>query len=72
MRMSTCMLPARLARHMATQSAARPKISHELPDRLVPGPLTAEATLDAWIAFKKMLIPRAPSGELIDPDIGLV
>jgi putative transposase len=49
---------------IAAKSAALPKISKELLDQFVQGPMTAEAIQDASMAFKKALIERALGGEL--------
>jgi putative transposase len=41
-----------------------PKVPKELLDPFVQGPMTAEATQDVSMAFKKALIERALGGEL--------
>jgi hypothetical protein len=48
----------------AAQAAVLPKISPELLDQLVKGPMTAEAIDDASRAFKKALIERALGAEM--------
>ena len=48
----------------AAQAAVLPKIPPELLDRLVEGPMTAEAVDDASRAFKKALIERALGAEM--------
>lgn len=49
---------------IAARSAALPKISNELIDQVVTGPMTAEAVNAASMAFKKALIERAMGAEL--------
>ena len=49
---------------IAARSAALPKISNELIDQFVTGPLTGEAVNAASMAFKKALIERAMGAEL--------
>jgi len=49
---------------IAARSAALPKISNELIDQFVTGPMTAEAVNAASMAFKKALIERAMGAEL--------
>ena len=49
---------------IAAKSAALPKISKELLDQFVQGPMTADAIQDVSMAFKKALVERALSGEL--------
>jgi transposase-like protein len=46
------------------QAAVLPKISPELLDQLVKGPMTAESIDDASRAFKKALIERALGAEM--------
>ena len=48
----------------AAQARVLPKIPPELLDRLVKGPMTAEAVEDASQAFKKALIERALGAEM--------
>src|SRR3972149_3009858 len=48
----------------AAQAAVLPKISPELLDQLVKGPMTAESIDDASRAFKKALIERALGAEM--------
>ena len=48
----------------AAKSAALPKISKELLDQFVSGPMTGEAVNAASMAFKKALIERALGAEL--------
>ena len=49
---------------IAARSAALPKISNELIDQFVTGPMTGEAVNAASMAFKKALIERAMGAEL--------
>lgn len=49
---------------IAAHSAALPKISNELIDQFVTGPMTGEAVNAASMAFKKALIERAMGAEL--------
>jgi putative transposase len=49
---------------IAAKSAALPKISKELLDQFVSGPMTGEAVNAASMAFKKALIERALGAEL--------
>ncbi len=49
---------------IAARSAALPKISNELIDQFVTGPMTGEAVNAASMAFKKALIGRAMGAEL--------
>jgi putative transposase len=49
---------------IAARSAALPKISNELIDQFVSGPMTGEAVNAASMAFKKALIERAMGAEL--------
>ena len=49
---------------IAARSAALPKISNELIDQFVTGPMTGEAVNAASLAFKKALIERAMGAEL--------
>ncbi|MFZ9183918.1 MAG: IS256 family transposase [Hylemonella sp.] len=49
---------------IAAKSAALPKISNELIDQFVTGPMTGEAVNAASMAFKKALIERAMGAEL--------
>jgi transposase-like protein len=49
---------------IAARSAALPRISDELIDRFVTGPMTGEAVNAATVAFKKALIERALGAEL--------
>jgi len=49
---------------IAARSAALPKISNEVIDQFVTGPMTAEAVNAASMAFKKALIERAMGAEL--------
>ena len=49
---------------IAARSAALPKISNELIDQFVTGPMTGEAVNAASMAFKKALIERAIGAEL--------
>ena len=48
---------------IAAKSAALPKISKELLDQFVSGPMTGEAVNAASMAFKKALIERALGAE---------
>jgi len=48
----------------AAQAAVLPKISPELLDQLVKGPMTAESIDEASRAFKKALIERALGAEM--------
>ena len=52
---------------IAARSAALPKISNELIDQFVTGPMTAEAVNAASMAVKKALIERAMDAELGAP-----
>jgi len=49
---------------IAAKSAALPKISKELPDQFVSGPMTDEAVNTASMLFKKALIERALGADL--------
>lgn len=49
---------------IAERSAALPKISQDLLDQFVQGPMTAESIQDVTMALKKALIERALVGEL--------
>ena len=49
---------------IAARSAALPKISNELIDQFITGPMTGEAVNAASMAFKKALIERAMGAEL--------
>ena len=49
---------------IAQRSAALPKISQELLDQFVQGPMTAESIQDVTMALKKALIERALGAEL--------
>jgi transposase-like protein len=62
-------MPTKVVRKMqkanaAAQAAVLPRIPPELLDRLVKGPMTAEAVEDASRAFKKALIERALGAEM--------
>ena len=49
---------------IAARSAALPRISDELMDQFVTGPMTGQAVNAATVAFKKALIERALGAEL--------
>jgi putative transposase len=56
------MQKANAAAHAAM--ARMPKISPELLDQFVKGPMTAEAVQEASMAFKRALIERALGAEM--------